>query len=125
MSLVNALITNLRNYFELLPDDDLISKPTDATDCYELSLNDIFLSHFSETLKSDLNLLASPLDIEPEYTLTELTETEMNTYRDFCGSQEWQFCQQPKTNKNKSNSTIEDSSVSSSSSLTHNNNQRW
>lgn len=112
------------------------------TTCNELSLNDIFLSHFSDKFRSDLNLLPTPLEIEPEYTISAtLSESEMNTYRDFCGSQEWQCnnnhqkpkrCQSreqvsaksshalPSKANNNSNSTIEDSSASSSSSFIHN-----
>ena len=56
-----------------------------------LALNDIFLSHFNDDFKDDLSVLTTPLDIEPEFTAIELTKDEMNTYKDFCGSQEWQF----------------------------------
>ena len=88
----------------------------------ELTLNDIFLSHFNDSFKSDLNILSTPLDIEPEFTRTELTDEDMQNYKDFCGSQEWQF-----QLKSKSSNSIpgkqksSDSSSSSSSSLINNN----
>lgn len=95
----------------------------------ELTLNDIFLSHFNESFKSELNILSTPLDIEPEFTCTELTDNEMQNYKDFCGSQEWQFQLKSKSQRelgSRSSNSIpykhksSDSSSSSSSSLINN-----